>query len=325
MNFSFKHYFKSHEWFSSYAPWSSRAVNVWVYTVLILVNNAGHKFMWLKKQSEVIFVENICSRFDRCCYRQFNLRSFHPWKIGACFDSFCDGPQLRKQLFLFKSRAVILLLQFPCKLVEMGLNTKGWNPMRFRCVQCRWNLSLLGGFKKNPTSPVRKYLPATHSSPFFISSWSFATIHVWLQMSPFRSKLGQTVWHSGTDCGFVFWWKKLIFWKNGSKNSLLKFACECKNTSWPLKNELSWIRCKHNVRWHYISPMKVVTFCWVVRNFEKSKMRLSSATSTAIFRWSSPIATYLGTFSSATKHKSPLCGLSRSFLVEECPLGPLNF
>ena len=146
--------------------------------------------------------------------------------------------------------------------------------MRFRCVQCRWNLSLLCGFKKNPTSPVCKYLPATHSSPFFISSWSFAMIHVWLQMSPFRSNLGQTVWHSAADCGFVFWWKikKLILGENGSKNSLLKFACECRNTSWPLKNELSWIRCKHNVRWHYISRMIVITFCWVVRNFEKSKM-----------------------------------------------------
>ena len=53
--------------------------------------------------------------------------------------------------------------------------------------------------------------------------------------------------------------------------------------------KFGWIRSKNSVRWRYLFRMKVGSFCWVLRNFEKSKRsRLPSGTSTAIYSWSSP-------------------------------------
>ena len=37
------------------------------------------------------------------------------------------------------------------------------------------------------------------------------------------------------------------------------------------QKKLGCIRCKHNVRWHYLSQIKVVSFSWITRNFKHSK------------------------------------------------------
>ena len=75
----------------------------------------------------------------------------------------------------------------------------------------------------------------------------------------------------------------------GKKYQLLLSVASPVLKSLKRQNQLDSIRCKHNVRWHYLSRMKVLSFSFIKKVFSIPKCsRLLSGINNAIYSWSSP-------------------------------------
>ena len=99
-----------------------------------------------------------------------------------------------------------------------------------------------------------------------------------------------------TDNGFIFTFKWKIYQHrnafvfNWISWILICYQARSNAVFFNYSGQWGCIRCKHNVRWRYLSLMKVVSFLFIKKVFSiQKRSRLLSGISNAIYSWFSPI------------------------------------